>query len=233
MREISFDTETTGLNPLDGDRLVEIGGVELMNLVPTGRVYHVYINPQRDMPEEAYRVHGLSAEFLADKPLFSEVADDFLEFVGDARLVIHNAPFDMGFINMELGRINRPPISNTQVLDTLKMARRKFPTGSASLDALCSRFGIDNSKRTKHGALLDAELLAEVYLELNGGKQKNLILSPDEVDSGKADEQGTIERAPAKQRSTKLVSRLTAEDIEQHQQFISAMKADPLWKKYM
>ncbi|WP_068310881.1 DNA polymerase III subunit epsilon [Polycladidibacter hongkongensis] len=233
MREISFDTETTGLNPLDGDRLVEIGGVELINFVPTGRVYHVYINPERDMPEEAYRVHGLSEEFLRDKPKFAEVAQDFLDFVGDGRLVIHNAPFDMGFINMELGRIGKSPIPNTQVLDTLKMARRKFPTGSASLDALCNRFGIDNSKRTKHGALLDAELLAEVYLELNGGKQKALILGDDDTDGGLSGEGGSFQRKPAIQRPSPLPSRLSAAEAEAHIAFIKGMKSEPLWAKYI
>ncbi|WP_310621957.1 DNA polymerase III subunit epsilon [Flexibacterium corallicola] len=233
MREISFDTETTGLNPLDGDRLVEIGGVELINFIPTGRIYHVYCNPQRDMPEGAFRVHGLSAEFLSDKPLFADIADEFLAFVGDARLVIHNAPFDMGFINMELGRCGRPPISNDQVLDTLTMARRKHPTGSASLDALCSRYGIDNSKRTKHGALLDAELLAEVYLELNGGKQKNLGLIGEES-STSADHAaaGVSEQPPAKQRPAPLPISLSDDEKRLHLEFISGMKADPIWNKY-
>ncbi|MTI18482.1 DNA polymerase III subunit epsilon [Rhodobacteraceae bacterium RKSG542] len=235
MREISFDTETTGLNPLDGDRLVEIGGVELFNFIPTGRTFHVYVNPQRDMPEEAFRVHGLSAEFLSDKPLFADVADAFLEFVGDARLVIHNAPFDMGFINMELGRVGRPPIGNEQVLDTLKLARRLHPTGSASLDALCNRYGIDNSKRTKHGALLDAELLAEVYLEMNGGKQKNLGLMPDDAKSYSDDEddaQGLLKHAPAKQRPTPLSARLTEEELKLHSEFVGGMKGETLWSKY-
>ncbi|OKL44591.1 DNA polymerase III subunit epsilon [Pseudovibrio exalbescens] len=233
MREISFDTETTGLNPLDGDRLVEIGGVELINFIPTGRVYHVYINPERDMPEEAYRVHGLSEEFLKDKPKFAEVAQEFLDFVGDARLVIHNAPFDMGFINMELGRCGLPNIPDNQVLDTLTMARRKYPTGSASLDALCSRFGIDNSKRTKHGALLDAELLAEVYLELNGGKQRNLILSDDEEDYDTSEGSGRRQRKPAAQRPTPLISALTEAEKEAHAAFLAGMKAEPIWNKYL
>ncbi|MEP0453462.1 MAG: DNA polymerase III subunit epsilon, partial [Roseibium sp.] len=180
MREISFDTETTGLNPRGGDRLVEIGGVELLNHIPTGNYYHVYINPQRDMPIEAFNVHGLSEEFLSDKPLFAHVADEFLDFVGDGTLVIHNAAFDMGFINMELERAGRRTISNDQVIDTLDIARRRHPSGPNSLDALCNRYGIDNSRRVKHGALLDAEILAEVYLELMGGKQQALILSPED-----------------------------------------------------
>ncbi|GHB27077.1 DNA polymerase III subunit epsilon [Pseudovibrio japonicus] len=235
MREISFDTETTGLNPLDGDRLVEIGGVELINFIPTGRVCHLYVNPQRDMPEEAFRIHGLSAEFLSDKPVFTDVADEFLDFVGDARLVIHNAPFDMGFINMELGRCNKPKIPNTQVLDTLKLARRKFTTGSVSLDALCSRYGIDNSKRVYHGALLDAELLAEVYLEMNGGKQKNLGLMPDD-EANELDTTGSDEpkkRIAAQQRPVPLSPTLSEEEIEAHAKFIAGMKADPAWNKYL
>ncbi|KZK87086.1 DNA polymerase III subunit epsilon [Pseudovibrio sp. Ad13] len=234
MREISFDTETTGLNPLDGDRLVEIGGVELINFIPTGRTCHLYVNPQRDMPEEAFRIHGLSAEFLSDKPLFVDVADEFLDFVGDSRLVIHNAPFDMGFINMELGRCNKPKIPNTQVLDTLKLARRKFPTGSVSLDALCSRYGVDNTKRVYHGALLDAELLAEVYLEMNGGKQKNLGLMPDDeaIDLDKLNDEPK-KRVAAKQRPNPLSPSLSEEEIEAHAKFLAGMKSDPAWNKYL
>ncbi len=235
MREISFDTETTGLNPLDGDRLVEIGGVELINFIPTGRTCHLYVNPERDMPEEAFRIHGLSAEFLSDKPVFADVADEFLEFVGDARLVIHNAPFDMGFINMELARCNKPKISNTQVLDTLKLARRKFPTGSVSLDALCSRYGIDNSKRVYHGALLDAELLAEVYLEMNGGKQKNLGLMPDDeaIDLDNIGDDEPKKRIAARQRPVPLAPALSEEEIEAHAKFLAGMKTDPAWNKYL
>ncbi|KZK80968.1 DNA polymerase III subunit epsilon [Pseudovibrio sp. W64] len=234
MREISFDTETTGLNPLDGDRLVEIGGVELINFIPTGRTCHLYVNPQRDMPEEAFRIHGLSAEFLSDKPLFVDVADEFLDFVGDSRLVIHNAPFDMGFINMELGRCNKPKIPNTQVLDTLKLARRKFPTGSVSLDALCSRYSVDNTKRVYHGALLDAELLAEVYLEMNGGKQKNLGLVPDDeaIDLDKLNDEPK-KRVAAKQRLNPLSPYLSEEEIEAHAKFLAGMKSDPAWNKYL
>ncbi|KZL29226.1 DNA polymerase III subunit epsilon [Pseudovibrio sp. Ad37] len=234
MREISFDTETTGLNPLDGDRLVEIGGVELINFIPTGRTCHLYVNPQRDMPEEAFRIHGLSAEFLSDKPLFVDVADEFLDFVGDSRLVIHNAPFDMGFINMELGRCNKPKIPNTQVLDTLKLARRKFPTGSVSLDALCSRYSVDNTKRVYHGALLDAELLAEVYLEMNGGKQKNLGLVPDDeaIDLDKLNDEPK-KRVAAKQRPNSLSPSLSEEEIEAHAKFLAGMKSDPAWNKYL
>jgi len=177
MREIVFDTETTGLNPLGGDRIVEIGCVELFNRLPTGETFHVYLNPERDMPEAAFRVHGLSVEFLSDKPLFTDIAQDFIDFIGDAALVAHNASFDMGFINAELVRVNRPIIDSERVIDTLQIARRKHPFGPNSLDALCQRYNIDNSKRTKHGALLDSEILAEVYIELTGGRQADLGLA--------------------------------------------------------
>ena len=166
MREIVLDTETTGLNPKTGDRVVEIGCVELMHHLPTGNSYHVYINPERDMPEGAFNVHGLSEEFLRDKPLFRDIADEFLEFIADSPLVIHNAPFDMGFLNWEMKAAGRAHITKNEIIDSLIMARKKFAGASSSLDALCRRFRIDNSNRTKHGALLDSELLAEVYLEL-------------------------------------------------------------------
>ena len=177
MREIILDTETTGLDPLRGDRLVEIGCVEIFNRMPTGQTFHRHINPERDMPAEAFAVHGLSSEFLADKPLFAHVVEEFLEFIGDAPLVIHNASFDIGFINAELDRIKRPPIARDRLVDTLLLARRKHPGVSNRLDDLCSRYAIDNSRRTKHGALLDAELLAEVYIDLIGARQSQLILA--------------------------------------------------------
>ncbi|MTI01101.1 DNA polymerase III subunit epsilon [Roseibium sp. RKSG952] len=239
MREISFDTETTGLNPRGGDRLVEIGGVELINHVPTGNAYHVYINPQRDMPIEAFNVHGLSEEFLSDKPLFAQVADAFLEFVGDATLVIHNAAFDMGFINMELERAGKRVIPNSQVIDTLEIARRKHPTGPNSLDALCNRYGIDNSRRVKHGALLDAEILAEVYLELIGGKQTALSLVPDEeLASGGGGENGAAEFGQlgpfsARPRPKPLAARITAEEFAAHKAFVDGMGDKALWGKYV
>ena len=176
MREIVLDTETTGLNPSGGDRIVEIGCIELVNHLATGEVYHQYINPERDMPEGAFKVHGLSAEFLVGHPKFSEIADSFIEFIGDATLVIHNAKFDLGFVNAELARIGRPLVSIDRSVDTVRMARKKFPFAQASLNALCRRFQIDNSSRELHGALLDAELLAEVYLELIGGRQPALVL---------------------------------------------------------
>ena len=237
MREISFDTETTGLNPRGGDRLVEIGGVELINHVPTGKVYHVYINPERDMPVEAFNVHGLSEEFLSDKPKFAEVAQSFIDFVADAVLVIHNAAFDMGFINMELERVGRRSIPNSQVIDTLDIARRKFPTGPNSLDALCSRFGIDNSRRVKHGALLDAEILAEVYLELKGGKQTALSLTPDDnqqsANGGRMvsgfSGLGTFN---ARSRPNALPSLRNDMEFSDHKAFIDGMGDSALWKKY-
>lgn len=178
MREIVLDTETTGLDPDTGDRIVEIGCVELANLTPTGRTYHQYINPERAMPAEAEAVHGLGDAFLSGQPVFAAIADAFLDFVGDARLIIHNAAFDIKFLNSELRRLGLPGFEMSRVTDTLQMARRRFPGAQASLDALCRRFEIDNSNRTLHGALLDSELLAEVYLELSGGRQPDLSLAP-------------------------------------------------------
>lgn len=225
MREIILDTETTGLDPLRGDRLVEIGGVELVNQFPTGRTFHVYINPERDMPDEAFRVHGLSAEFLSDKPVFAAVVDEFVSFAEGAKLVIHNASFDMGFINAELKRAGREPISMDRVLDTLTMARRRFPGGSNSLDALCGRFGIDNSKRTKHGALLDAELLAEVYIELIGGRQTSLVLA----DSRPRQTRTVTVAGSVGARPKPLASRLTAEATALHTKFVAEMGEKAIW----
>ena len=178
MREIVLDTETTGINPADGHRIIEIGALELVNQTPTGEQYHVYINPQRDIDAGAVEIHGLTAGFLADKPAFDEIADSFLEFVGTSQLIIHNAPFDMGFINAELDRLGRPAIPMDRATDTLTMARRKFPGAQANLNALCRRFEIDNSHRDLHGALVDADLLASVYIELLGGRQPDLSLEP-------------------------------------------------------
>ncbi|SOH93272.1 DNA polymerase-3 subunit epsilon [Monaibacterium marinum] len=177
MREIVLDTETTGLDPLSGDRIVEIGAVELFNHMPTGETYHQYINPERDMPQEAFNVHGLSIDFLKDKPVFRKIGQAFLDFVGDSKMVIHNASFDMKFLNAELKWMGLPTLPMAQALDTLGIARSRFPGAQNSLDALCRRFGIDNSARTKHGALLDSEILAEVYLELVGGRQPDFTLS--------------------------------------------------------
>lgn len=227
MREIVLDTETTGLSPAEGHRIVEIGAVELLNHLPTGKVYHVYLNPERDMPREAEAVHGLSSAFLKDKPLFAQQADAFLEFIQDSKLIIHNASFDMGFINAELGYTNRLAIPADQVTDTLAMARRTHPMGPNSLDALCKRFGIDNSKRTKHGALLDAELLADVYLEMIGGKQTNLGLmenrSATKITIAVSNTQYT-------QRPHALQSRLTADDVARHSMAIATLGDGALWK---
>jgi DNA polymerase-3 subunit epsilon len=183
MREIIFDTETTGLDPQSGDRLVEIGCVEMVNRVTTGRTYHAYFNPERDMPAAAEAVHGLSAAFLSDKPKFVEKAEELLEFMGDSPLVAHNAGFDMGFLNMELGRCGIDALPRERMVDTVAMARVRHPGAKNSLDALCTRYGIDRSHRTKHGALLDAELLAQVYVELTGGRQIGLELAADQTDS--------------------------------------------------
>ncbi|QDY69982.1 DNA polymerase III subunit epsilon [Qingshengfaniella alkalisoli] len=227
MREIVLDTETTGFEPSEGHRLVEIGGVELFNHVPTGRTYHQYINPQRDMPEDAFNVHGISEEFLADKPVFSQVGQQFLDFVGDAVLVIHNAAFDMKFLNAELSWINLRQLPMSQSLDTLAIARKKFPGSPASLDALCRRFGVDNSAREKHGALLDAEILAEVYLELIGGRQPGLVL--DQVRRSEAG-QADVEWRP-RPRPQSLPSRLTDTEKEAHRAFVDAMGEDSVWAK--
>ena len=186
MREVALDTETTGLDPDTGDSIVEVACVELIDHQPTERYFHKYINPLRDVPEEAARVHGLTAEFLADKPLFEEIVDDFLEFVGDAPLVAHNASFDFKFINAELARCNRPIIPYDRAVDTLKIAQARFPGARNSLDALCQRFSIDNTQRTLHGALLDTRLLAEVYLELNGGREPGLSFAVESDSAGPA-----------------------------------------------
>jgi DNA polymerase III subunit epsilon len=177
MREIVLDTETTGLDPASGHRIVEIGCVELLNAIPTGEFFHAYLDPERDIPEEAFRVHGLSAEFLADKPVFAKVVADFLKFTGSAKIVAHNAEFDMRFLNAELALLGIEPIASDRVIDTLALARRKYPGAANSLDALCARYGIETSRRTKHGALLDAGILAEVYAELTGGRQAALVFA--------------------------------------------------------
>ncbi|AWZ02630.1 MAG: DNA polymerase III subunit epsilon [Rhodobiaceae bacterium] len=228
MREIVLDTETTGISPKEGHRLVEIGCVELENHMPTGETYHVYINPEREMSEGAFQVHGLSDEFLADKPKFDEVADDFLAFVKDAPLVIHNASFDMGFLNHELKMVNKPLLPDAQAVDTLAMARKKFPGGQNSLDALCRRFNVDNSNRVKHGALLDSELLAEVYLELIGGREPGLSLAAEAV-SG-TDASGKISHVVRKQRPKPLGSRITDEERTAHQAFVATLGEETLWK---
>jgi DNA polymerase-3 subunit epsilon len=227
-REIVLDTETTGLSPAMGDRLVEIGCVELINHIPSGRHYHVYINPQRPMPEEAFRVHGLGDEFLADKPLFKAVVGDFLDFIGDATLIIHNAAFDIGFLNAELERAGHRPLGN-QVIDTVMLARDKHPGARVSLDALCKHYGIDNSRRTLHGALLDSEILAEVYLELIGGKQVSLALIAETRISG-ADAIAT--RIVAARRPVPLPSRLLADEFAAHEKLVASLGPDSIWAQY-
>lgn len=224
MREIALDTETTGLNPKSGHRVVEIGCVEMTNHIATGEVFHVYINPQRDMPEEAFNVHGLSEEFLKDHPLFADVADDFLAFIGDAPLVIHNAAFDMGFLNWELENLGKPALDMARAIDTVQMARKKFPGAQANLDALCRRFGIDNSNRQLHGALLDAQLLADVYLELMGGRQTGLGLGVEEHVEAEAD----IQIEKRQQREARVFAP-TAQELAAHAKFVDTLK-DPLWK---
>lgn len=231
MREIVLDTETTGLEPADGHRVVEIGALELHNHMPTGRTYHQYINPARPMPQEAFAVHGLGDEFLRDKPLFSEIGAQFLEFIGDAKLVIHNASFDMKFLNWELKACNFAPVPMERAIDTLAIARKKFPGAPASLDALCRRFGIDNSARTLHGALLDSEILAEVYLELIGGRQPDLVLSGDPGGSGRRS--GTTAEADwrPKPRPSPLPSRLKEAERAAHAAFVTAMGDKALWSR--
>jgi len=225
MREVVLDTETTGFEPADGHRVVEIGCVELMEHLPTGRTYRCYLNPERSVPIETQRVHGLSDEFLADKPKFADIVDEFLEFIGDAALVIHNASFDMRFVNAELHRIGRPPIPYARAIDTIEIAKGKIPGARYSLDELCKRFDIDLSARTKHGALLDAELTAQVYLELLGGRQKRLSLSPiDRADSGQ-----DLPR-PLRIRLIALASRLTPAEADAHAAFVAReLGKDALW----
>ena len=226
MREIVLDTETTGLDPLQGHRLVEIGAVELFNHIPTGKTYHAYINPQRDVPREAEAVHGLSSAFLKDKPVFSKIADELLEFIGDTVLIIHNASFDVGFLNAELGFIKRPPILYERIIDTLALAKKRHPMGPNSLDALCKRYGIDIAKRTKHGALLDSELLAGVYLELIGGRQITLTLPKTDNVRHLQTSNATL---PTK-RSNPLPERLTAEELTRHEALVRSLGASALWK---
>ena len=229
MREIVLDTETTGLDPLRGDRLVEIGCVEIFNRMPTGQTFHRYFNPQRDMPAEAFAVHGLSTEFLSSKPLFEEEVDDFLAFIADAPLVIHNASFDVSFINAELDRIKRAPILRDRLVDTLLLARRKHPGVSNRLDDLCSRYSIDNSRRTKHGALLDAELLAEVYVDLIGARQSQLILASESREIRVAG----VGDMPRRQREIPLVPRITEADRAAHREFVLTLGDKPIWNEFL
>ncbi len=221
MREIVLDTETTGFDPLGGHRVVEIGCIELLNHMPTGREFHVYLNPERDIPAEAEAVHGLSAAFLADKPLFASLADELLEFVGDSPIIAHNANFDLNFINAELRRAGRGPLPPDRAIDTVVLARRKFPGAQASLDALCRRFQIDLSERGKHGALLDAKLLAKVYLELIGGREPGLALANAEV-AVTATETVTRTSRAARPHAP------SAEELAAHAAFLGKLK-NPIW----
>ena len=238
MREIVLDTETTGLDPTKGDRIVEIGCLELVNRLPTGTTYHAYINPERDMPREAEAVHGLSAKFLADKPLFAEIADEFVAFVKGATLIIHNAAFDMKFLHAELAQMGRDDLRGAEIIDTLAMARKKFPGAPASLDALCRRFGVDNSGRDLHGALIDSELLAGVYLELSGGRQPGLVFQAD----GKTGASGSTDgaekantlmteprRAARQRRQTPLATRPSQEELTAHRAFLQALPQRAVW----
>lgn len=230
LREIVLDTETTGTDHAAGDRVIEIGCVEMINHIPTGESYHVYINPQCPVSPGALAVHGLSDEFLADKPLFQDIADSFAAFIRDARLVIHNAPFDVGFLNAEFGRIGLDLIRMENVLDTLSMARRKHPGAPNNLDALCNRYNIDNTRRTKHGALLDAEILAEVYIELIGGKQTDLGLA---VTQARAEVLSVEARAGAPRERRIPPQRLTDAEREAHARFLAEFKAEPIWREYI
>lgn len=225
MRELVMDTETTGFDPDSGDRVVEIGCVELLNHMPTGKTYHQYINPERDMPDGAFQVHGLSTEFLSDKPVFAKIAQEFLDFVGDAKLIAHNASFDMKFLNAELKWAEKAQIPLSQSLDTLEIARRKFPGAQNSLDALCRRFGI-TTERELHGALLDSEILAEVYLELIGGRQPDFALSVVSNNETEKD----IGDWSAPKRPSPLSSRISEEEKAAHAAFVETLGDNALWK---
>ena len=232
MREIVFDTETTGLSPAGGDRMVEIGCVEMFNRCETGRTFHSYFNPGRPMPSEAEAVHGLSDRFLSDKPHFPDVCGDLLEFIGDSPLIAHNAAFDFGFVNHELGHCGRPVVATSRMVCTLTIARQKFPGAKHSLDALCTRFGVDRSQRIKHGALLDAQLLAQVYVELTGGRQIGLTLVADMAEAERLPSEnrvtgpvpGTFVVRPARPHAP------TAAEMERHAAFLSGI-VDPIWKR--
>lgn len=225
MREIVFDTETTGLDPSDGHRVIELGCVELIDHLPSGQSFHAYLNPERPVPIESQRIHGLSDEFLADKPLFSSIAAEFLEFLGDSPLVIHNASFDIKFINAELARCERPAIPLARAIDTIEIAKAKLPGVRYSLDELCKRFGIDLSARTKHGALLDAELTARLYLELIGGRQTRLELAP----AGDADDVVIVEGPAARQRPAALTPRLSQDEEAAHAALLADLGDDAVW----
>jgi len=223
-----LDTETTGLDPYQGHRLIEIGCIELLNRIPSGQTYHCYVNPERDVPAEAFAVHGISNEQLKDKPLFAEIADDLLTFIGEAPLIAHNAMFDLGFLNAELERAGKSLVGRERLVDTLLLARRRHPGVSNRLDDLCVRYGIDNSRRTKHGALLDAELLAEVYLELIGARQATLSLIDANVTAGGVRTRVTAILA----RTVALSSRLTEDELVAHTAFIATLGEGAIWREY-
>lgn len=235
MREIVLDTETTGISPADGHRIIEIGALELVNHTPTGNQLHIYINPERDIEEGAFAVHGISAEFLQDKPVFAAIADEFLAFVGDDKMVIHNASFDVGFLNAELARLDKPVFAMSQAVDTLAMARKKFPGAQANLNALCRRFDINNDHRDLHGAMIDADLLAEVYIELIGGRQPDLSLDPvatkkqngmsadDDIEAGGFRIQRDEVMAPRPHAPT-------TEEKAAHEAFLAAID-NPVWNR--
>ncbi|OED49471.1 DNA polymerase III subunit epsilon [Leisingera sp. S232] len=240
MREIVLDTETTGFDPFSGDRIVEIGAVELFNHMPTGKTFHKYMNPERSMPAEAFSVHGIGPDLLEppqkpepgavtlrDKPVFAKIGQQFLDFVQDSKLIIHNASFDMKFLNAELGWMGLPKLPMDQAIDTLAMARQRFPGSPATLDALCRRFSIDNSNRTLHGALLDSEILADVYLELIGGRQPDFGLSTQTASKGNGQVEEDWRPAP---RQTPLPPRITADELAAHEAFVGEMGDDALWK---
>ena len=228
-REIVFDTETTGLDPARGDRLIEIGCIEIVNRIPTGREFHVYLNPERDVHPEAVAVHGLTREFLSDKPLFAAVHEEFLAFVGEAPLVAHNGTFDLGFINAELARVGKAIFPAHRIIDTLAIARRKHPAGPNSLDALCKRYGVDNTMRTKHGALMDATLLAQVYVELLGERQATLGLAERGAAQAKVQQGG----GQARQRTQPLPGRLTAQDVAAHVAFVATLGPEAVWLNFL
>ena len=228
MREIVFDTETTGLDPKTGDRMVEIGCVEMVNLVPTGNTFHAYYNPERDMPAGAEAVHGLSAAFLSDKPLFRDTAHELLDFIGDAPLIAHNAGFDFGFLNAELALCQREAVCMSRMIDTVALAKKRHPGAKLSLDALCTRYGIDRSHRVKHGALLDAELLAQVYVELKGGRQIGLELAAETAAVEVTQEAVAVRKAPEGPRREPRPHAPSAEELARHREFMAGIE-NPLW----
>ncbi len=228
MREIVFDTETTGLDPSFGHRVVEVGCVELLNGIPTGKTLHHYLDPQRDMPQEAFAVHGLSSDFLAGKPLFRDIVDEFVAFTDGAKLIAHNAEFDFRFMSAELLAVGWPALDPDRMVDTLALARRRHPGSPVSLDALCQRYGIDNSRRTKHGALLDAEILAEVYAELTGGRQTSLVFAGPATRGW-----GGVSSMPRRARPVPLTSALTADEAAEHAAFVAGLGGTVLWHRYI